>query len=102
MNEAVGLTARVRVLPLDRMARCACVALDVHLNDGGLVNEAIDGGERHGGGRRNKSPPIRKRVVSHVTITDPHHFLFEHRLKYRRSVRARSSLRLLRSAKPGP
>ena len=27
----------------------AAIAFDVHLQDGGVVNEAIDGGERHGG-----------------------------------------------------
>jgi len=32
------------------------IALDVHLNDGGLVNEAIDGGERHGGVAETKVP----------------------------------------------
>jgi hypothetical protein len=26
----------------------ASVALDVHLQDGGVVNETVDGGERHG------------------------------------------------------
>lgn len=56
MNEAVGLTARVRVLPLDRMRGAPAIALDVHLNDGGLVNEAIDGGERHGGVAETKVP----------------------------------------------
>ena len=30
--------------------------------------------------RTRQSTPILERVVSHVTITDPHHFLFGHRL----------------------
>ena len=32
------------------------VALDVHLDDGGVVDEAIDGGERHGGVREDLVP----------------------------------------------
>ncbi|WP_229180234.1 hypothetical protein, partial [Bradyrhizobium ivorense] len=31
--------------------------------------------------RTRQSTPIFERVVSHVTITDPHHFLFGHRLE---------------------
>ncbi|WP_247554049.1 hypothetical protein, partial [Bradyrhizobium sp. 138] len=31
--------------------------------------------------RTRQSTPILERVVSHVTITDPHHFLFGHRLE---------------------
>src|ERR1700756_3628708 len=33
------------------------------------------------GHRTRQSTPILERVVSHVTITDPHHFLFGHRLE---------------------
>ena len=33
------------------------------------------------GHRTRQSTPIFERVVSHVTITDPHHFLFGHRLE---------------------
>ena len=32
------------------------IALDVHLDDGGVVDEAIDGGERHGGVREDPVP----------------------------------------------
>src|SRR5581483_2581435 len=34
----------------------SAIALDVHLNDGGVVNETIDGGERHGGVREDLVP----------------------------------------------
>jgi hypothetical protein len=34
----------------------SAIALDVHLDDGGVVNEAIDGGEGHGGVREDPVP----------------------------------------------
>ena len=32
------------------------IAFDVHLDDGGVMDEAIDGGERHGGVREDLVP----------------------------------------------
>src|SRR4051812_25964282 len=34
----------------------AAVAFDVHLEDGGVVDEPVDRGERHGGGRGDLAP----------------------------------------------
>ena len=34
----------------------AAIAFDVHLDDGGVVNEAINGGESHGGVRKDSVP----------------------------------------------
>lgn len=39
---------------LDRLA--APVAFDIHLEDGGLMDEPVDGGERHGGVREDLVP----------------------------------------------
>src|SRR5439155_12493332 len=50
--------------------------------DGERCEQGDPGWRRRGLGRRTRqSTPILERVVSHVTITDPHHFLFGHRLE---------------------
>jgi hypothetical protein len=36
----------------------SAIALDVHLNDCGVVNETIDGGERHGGVTEHGKVPL--------------------------------------------
>ena len=48
------------MLSLDR--RSSPVAFDVHLEDGRVVNKAVDGGHRHSGVWKNFSP-FAKRLV---------------------------------------
>ena len=42
----MGWRASGTALAVERSA--AAIALDVYLQDGGVMNEAVDGGERHG------------------------------------------------------
>ena len=42
----MGRRASGTALAVERSA--AAIALDVYLQDGGVMNEAVDGGERHG------------------------------------------------------
>jgi len=42
----VGSRPSGTALPVDGSA--TAIALDVHLQDGGVMHEAVDGGERHG------------------------------------------------------
>ena len=57
------------------------IALDIHLEDGRVMDQAVDGSERHGLiAEPRRMPSSLIELVSHVTITDPHHFLFGQRL----------------------
>src|SRR5438445_7106922 len=55
-----GFGCRVRWWPsratLSFERSAPAIALDVHLDDGGMVDEAIDGGEGHGGVREDLVP----------------------------------------------
>ena len=58
------MVARVGGRPGPRfrsMRGAAAVALDIHLEDGGVVDETVDRGERHGLIRKNL-PPSRQRA----------------------------------------
>src|SRR3954469_7164005 len=49
----------------------AAVAFDVHLEDGGVVDEPVDRGERHGGVREDLAPfSVAMRVASGFTRTE--------------------------------
>ena len=45
--------------------RAASVALDIHFEDGGVVDEAIDGGERHRLVREDLSPFAKGLIGGH-------------------------------------